>query len=184
MALCSSSQRTRQPCQEGKCAEYHSTSLSPTLGHNIPASAKPLPHSSHPALTQLLPTAYCTPNDWRAPPFFCPKSVLKCAHNTYPRKSQTHPTNYPELLQSLPFISLNFLPHPFSKLLSLPLPLPSRSGPLPFPADCGVCPENTLFDLGTHCELGPRHAAQSGLNKASSSPAGLLSSLRVHHPRS
>lgn len=50
VALCYSSQTTRQPCQEGKCAEYHSTCLSPTLGHNIPASAKPRPCSSHPAL--------------------------------------------------------------------------------------------------------------------------------------
>lgn len=74
----------------------------------------PQPCSSHPALTQLLPTAYCIPNDWRAPLFLCPKSASKCAHNTCPRKSQTHLTNCPELLQSLPFVSLNFSTSPLS----------------------------------------------------------------------
>lgn len=182
MALCPSSQRTRQPCQEGKCAEYHSTSLSPTLGHNIPASAKPLPRSSHPALTQLLPTALQMTGGL---PFSFVQSLCQSVPITpVPGSLKLTPLTAQNSCNPFPLSPLIFLPHPFPKLFSLSLPLPSRSGPLPSPAGCGVCPENTLFDLCTHCELGPRHAAQSGLNKASSSPAGLLSSLRVHHPRS
>lgn len=114
-----------KPCQEGKCAEYHSTCLSPTLGHNIPASAKPRPCSSHPALPSFcLLLIFIPPNEWRAPLFHCPKSGSKCAHNTCrtPLTAQSSCNPFPSSpLIFYPTPSLS----PFSSLSPPPLLVPS-----------------------------------------------------------
>lgn len=116
------------------------------------------------------------PTHWRSSLSHSSKPFKRCLQHL----SQKVPSSPQELPRAPTIPSLHlfsFLAHLFSTHCSPPFPFPPLPFLFPFLGDCGVCPEDVLFDLGTHCETGTRCAPQRGLNKAAHPPPLVQSAL-------